>query len=330
MNNTYINITVLIIILLCSGVAFAAFDDMGIGARPLGMGGAFVAIADDTNAPTHNPAGLGYIPKAAAGFTHVMMFSNVVRYEYASVIVPLSKIGTLGVSFGMLGEESGIYSEKTVALSYSNKLAKILSIGTNLKLLNTGFDSGNLWVKENPYFAGGTSASAFTIDLGLLAKPVPGLNLGLSSENLIPANISLPGNEDDRLTDVDEEKVPINLRFGLAYSLSGVSANVEQPALKDVLETTILSIEASSRKEREVNAIKFRAGLEAWFANQTVALRAGYRMKKVHETSSASTVGASIRIPITGADIQLDYALQIFGADIQDKLAHRISLSVSL
>lgn len=330
MKNISFLIIVFITILLCYGVVFAAFDDMGIGARPLGMGGAFVAIADDTNASMYNPAGLGYITGAAAGFTHVMMFSNVVRYEYASALVPLSKAGTIGVSFGMLGEESGIYSERSVALSYSNKLAEIVSLGVNLKMLNTGFDSDNFWVTENPYFAN-TSASAFTFDLGLLAKPLAGLSLGLSGENLIPANIGLAeSGSDELLEDVGEEKVPMNFRFGLAYSLSKISASVEQPALKEVLGTTILSVEGSMRKEREVNALKVRAGLEAWFANQTVALRAGYRMKKVNETSSATTVGASLRLPITDVNIQLDYALQIFGADIQDKLAHRVSLSISL
>jgi len=73
-----------------------------------------------------------------------------------------------------------------------------------------------------------------------------------------------------------------------------------------------------------------RAGLEAWFANRMVGLRAGYRMKKVQETSSSAAVGGSIRIPVTELNLQLDYALQIFGADIEDKLAHRVSVAISL
>ena len=308
-----------VLVLLCVGTTFAAFDDMGIGARPLGMGGAFVAVADDANAAMHNPAGLGYMKTAEAGFTHLRMFSGVVNYNYAGVVLPLGGAGSLGVSFGMLSESSDIYSEKTVAFSYSKKVIEALSLGANLKMLNTGFDPS---VKENnPYFTE-TSASGFTLDLGILARPVEGLSIGLSAENLIPADISVSKNE--------EEKVPMNLRFGLAYGLSAIAASAQQPALKDVLNTAIISVETALRKEREVSAVKIRAGLEAWFANQTVGLRAGYRLKKVSEMSSSAVVGGSIRIPVTDVNLQLDYALQIFGGDIEDKLIHRVSVALSL
>jgi len=209
-----------------------------------------------------------------------------------------------------------------VALSYSNRILEILSLGANLKMLNTSFDDSSLWVASNPYFADKTSASGFTLDLGVLMKPVAGLNVGISGENLIPADISI--------SETEEENVPMNLRFGLAYNLSAIAASAQQPALKEVLSMTIISVESALRKERETNAVKVRAGVESWFANQMVGLRAGYRMKKVHEASSSVAIGASVRIPITDVNLQLDYALQIFGGDIQDKLAHRISVSASL
>jgi hypothetical protein len=321
MKNIYMLGNTLILTLLCVGTSFAAFDDMGIGARPLGMGGAFVAVADDANASRHNPAGLGYMTTPEAGFTHVRMFSGMVNYNYAGLVLPLGSAGSFGASFGMLSEESDIYSERNVAFSYSRKLIESLSLGANLKMLNTSFDDGNFWVSENPYFAE-TSVSGFTLDLGMLAMPVTGLNIGLSGENLIPADVSVSESE--------EEKVPMNLRLGLAYRLSAIAANAQEPALKDVLETTIISIEGAMRKERETSAVKVRAGLEAWFADGVVGLRAGYRMKKVQNVSSSVAVGGSIRIPVTELNLQLDYALQVFGADMEDKLAHRISVALSL
>ena len=42
----------------------AAFADIGYGARPMGMGGAFLAIADDANAVMWNPAGLVRLPSS--------------------------------------------------------------------------------------------------------------------------------------------------------------------------------------------------------------------------------------------------------------------------
>ena len=321
MKNASVIVNALTLMLLTIGASSAAFDDMGIGARPLGMGGAFVAVADDANASRHNPAGLGYMTAAEAGFTHVRMFSGVVNYNYAGVALPLGAAGSFGVSFGMLSEESNIYTERDVAFSYAKKVVESLSLGANLRMLNTSFDDDNQWVKENQYFAE-TSASGFTLDLGVLAMPVKGLNIGLSAANLLPADISVSESE--------EEKIPVNLQLGLAYKLSAIAASAQQPALKEVLETMVISIEGALRKEREMNALKVRAGVEAWFANQVLGLRAGYRMKKLQESSSSATVGGSIRIPVAELNLQLDYALQILGADIEDKLAHRLSVVLSL
>ena len=311
----------LVLTLLCVGTTFAAFDDIGIGARPLGMGGAFVAVSDDPNAAVHNPAGLGYMTVAEAGFTHVRMYSGAVNHNYAAIVLPLGVAGSFGANWGRTSEEAGIYSENSVAFSYSKMVVEALSLGANLKMLNTSFDSDNDWVSSNPYFAD-TSASGFTLDLGVLLKPVSGLSIGLSGGNLIPVDVSVSESE--------EEKVPMNLRAGLAYRLAAIATSAQQPALKEVLRTTIISVEVAMREERETNAVKVRAGVEAWFSNRTVGLRAGYRMKKVHETSSSAAIGGSVRIPVTDVNLQLDYALQIFGEDIEDNLAHRVSASISL
>ncbi len=54
------------------------FNDIGDGTRPLGMGGAFVALADDANASTENPAGMGFFDRADhfATFTHSDLFNS--------------------------------------------------------------------------------------------------------------------------------------------------------------------------------------------------------------------------------------------------------------
>ena len=321
MKNVLIIIQVFALAMILSGTAFSAYEDVGIGARPLGMGGAFVAVADDCNASAYNPAGLGYVKKPEAGFTHIRLFSGVVNYNHAGIIVPLGGVGSLGMSVGILQEESAIYSERTMVLSYSKRLVDAVSLGVNFKMLTTGFDKESEWVKENPYFVE-TSASGFTFDVGLLAKPVSGLSIGVVGENLAPLDVSI--------SESDEDKVSMNLRFGIAYRLSAVAGSAQQPALKEVLDTTILSIEGGSKKDREVNTIKAKAGIEAWFANKTVGLRAGYNMKKVDKPSSSVNLGASLKIPISDVIMRLDYAMQILGGDFQDKLNHRISVAVSM
>ncbi len=41
------------------------FQDIDTGTRPIGMGGAFVAVADDANAVQDNPAGMAFFDRAA-------------------------------------------------------------------------------------------------------------------------------------------------------------------------------------------------------------------------------------------------------------------------
>ncbi|HPT47104.1 MAG TPA: UPF0164 family protein, partial [Candidatus Rifleibacterium sp.] len=47
-----------------------AYLKMGVGARALGMGSAFTAVADDSTASFWNPAGLARLEKSEGSFMH--------------------------------------------------------------------------------------------------------------------------------------------------------------------------------------------------------------------------------------------------------------------
>jgi len=148
-------------------VTFAAFNDIGVGARPLGLGGAFVALADDSNAANYNAAGLGYMEAIHFGGTHAQRFNGLITYNAISGIIPFGKIGAIGASFGDLAEDSDVYHEQTARLSYGNALFKQFAIGANLKLFRTSFNQANEFVADNPYFAQ-TSSSAVSFDLEVM------------------------------------------------------------------------------------------------------------------------------------------------------------------
>src|SRR5271170_4913674 len=59
----------------------AAFLDTGFGARPVGMGGAFTAIADDSNAPLYNPAGLVQVQWNEMSAMYSRLFSGLTLYS---------------------------------------------------------------------------------------------------------------------------------------------------------------------------------------------------------------------------------------------------------
>lgn len=73
-----------------------------VGARAVGMGGAFTAVADDATAPWWNPAGMIYLPYREVIPQHSEKFGKLVNQDYLGVVIPLggarSKESALGVA----------------------------------------------------------------------------------------------------------------------------------------------------------------------------------------------------------------------------------------
>lgn len=71
------------------------------GARPSAMGGAFTGMADDLNALTWNPAGLGLMARPELSILHTDYLIDT-RYEMVGYAQPLSGLGTLGAAVSLL------------------------------------------------------------------------------------------------------------------------------------------------------------------------------------------------------------------------------------
>jgi hypothetical protein len=65
------------------------FLKVPVGARAIGMGGAFVAVADDATAPFWNPAGLIYLPYKEVLPQHSEKFGSLVNHDYLGAVFPL-------------------------------------------------------------------------------------------------------------------------------------------------------------------------------------------------------------------------------------------------
>ena len=70
----------------------------GVGARALGMGGAFVSVADDVYAGFWNPAGLHSVTSREVSYMHAERFAGVVSFDYAGYAMPFSENSVLGVT----------------------------------------------------------------------------------------------------------------------------------------------------------------------------------------------------------------------------------------
>ena len=75
------------------------FLNIGAGARGLSMGSAQVASSKDGTAGYWNPAGLTEVESTSFNFMHASYFSNIAKYDYASVAIPISdNKRTIGLS----------------------------------------------------------------------------------------------------------------------------------------------------------------------------------------------------------------------------------------
>lgn len=72
---------------------------LGNGARSLGMGGAFVPLADDGSAAYWNPAGLAQFRNVQVTASHAFLFKNVADHSFVNASFPVGRGLTVGLSW---------------------------------------------------------------------------------------------------------------------------------------------------------------------------------------------------------------------------------------
>lgn len=158
-----------LLVLLCvsaSAEETAQFLKVGVGARALGMGGAYTALAEDVSAVSWNPAGLSLLTRRELGGMHAEL-SEGMRYNFLGYAHPAGRgvlgAGLMHLSQGSLqgrddsGRLAGGYSasDTAVSLSYARGLGRGLSLGLTAKAISsrigsdsgqsTAFDAGGLY-----------------------------------------------------------------------------------------------------------------------------------------------------------------------------------------
>lgn len=179
---------VLLTVLLLSGVEAAFAQPFeAVGSRALGMGGAFVAVADDASGTFWNPAGLASGQPAGA----TIEWSRLQKgdREASADAGPWSRstrftsLGTwpLGLSYTRvdevsIGEEGRVhrFTTQDYALSMLQTLTEGLVVGSTLKYVRgkVGSTVGDFATVEQAIEAGeglpGRSSGAFDIDLSAM------------------------------------------------------------------------------------------------------------------------------------------------------------------
>lgn len=110
------------------------------GVRAMGMGGAFIAVADDVNTVYWNPAGLSDVKTPQYGLQRAVKSRDDMNYiDVYEVVVPLKKDWSgIGISYVNDRETDyfeGVHDYKSTwtILSYGTKINKNFAVGVNLR-----------------------------------------------------------------------------------------------------------------------------------------------------------------------------------------------------
>jgi hypothetical protein len=182
-------------LLIWGSLAHAAdFADVLPGAKAMGMGTAFSAVADDPSAMFYNPAGTANTPYAQAGTSMGRMLSPVGTLSFASLtyLRPYEPMATASVGAAYYAGRQTDGGDKDVFLfHYSQELrvnrlplTKPLKLGANFKFVNIdregpgsfgiGFDAGVI-ARSNFGLSGSLALMDLTTNVGV---PSPLMVLG--------------------------------------------------------------------------------------------------------------------------------------------------------
>jgi hypothetical protein len=162
----------------------AEFLNIPVGARPVGMGSAFTALANDVTALYWNPAGLSLLRSREISAMHSQWLLDI-QYNFLGFGAPLKTLGgTLAGSVSVLSQGSeesrGTNREKAALIRAQDQ---VISIGFGKKMVPM---SVGLAVKALYSRIAGYGARSAALDLGALYCLSSSLTLGFSIQNIGP------------------------------------------------------------------------------------------------------------------------------------------------
>jgi hypothetical protein len=173
-------IIIFLLTLLLNTSSHGAPIDLQLGCRPLGMGGAFVAIADDANALYWNPAGLAFLKRGETTFMHAFPYGvKDLGITYFGISQPFGVNAGVGVSWVRI--KAKLYEGKENVSSEIAENVYSLGSGVNLKDIPVGFGFCLKRLSFSSKIGGGTG---FGFDVGLLWKINQNLMAGLAIRNI--------------------------------------------------------------------------------------------------------------------------------------------------
>jgi len=300
------------------------FISIGVGARALGLGGAYAAVANDVTAGYWNPAGLSELSYPEIVLMHDERFGGLENYDYGAVAIPVSSRSTLALSVIRLGvddipntqnawvdlnHDGLIESNETIDqskityfnaadwafyLSYAKKTSDVFTYGANLKFIR----------REN----GPASATGVGFDVAAKYRPDEHWVFGANFQDVTTTLVAW--------TTGTNELITPTLKIGSAYfwdALGGRFAPAED------VDVRFENRQSESNAHLGAVSFDFHSGVEYVF-RKLLAVRFGY------SDIGSMNVGAGIHLP----KLDIDYSFAKFDDADQLDNTHRISLTFTL
>lgn len=314
--------------LLAQGLSVGKYSGeflaIGVGGRALGMGSAFVAIANDVSAGYWNPAGLAKLNYPQGMIMHDERFAGLVNYNYGAVAIPYKSDMTFALSVIRLGVD-GIpdtrnalidlngnlklddnelldYSKITefnaadwaFLFSFAKRHSENLFYGANLKVIKRDIAEFGAW--------------GIGFDIGAIYSPLENLSLGASIQDVTTTIVAW----DNGTTQL----ISPTLKFGAAYQF-----NILSGVLTPLFDTDIRFENRKFASMLNLGPVSFdfHSGVEYTYDN-LISIRLGYNDVKQF------TFGAGIVLP----KLNIDYSFVKFDRQGELGNTHRISLMLTL
>jgi len=305
---------VFLVIALMLAPTASAQQFEAVGERALGMGGAFVAVADDSSATWWNPAALAAGPFVDASIA--LTRSEIRRRDVPDVRVPVAAFSLttppFGVSYYRLRITDIHRSDPTGSSSVGREVGRVgvvrslrlhqlgvtvlatvfpgLHVGTTLKYLRGRVASADVpeavdadaLLDRGEALDGGTAQGRFDADVGALFVTGP-FRLGG-----VVKNVREPGFGGGTPPGDTGVEVPRQARIGVAYD-----GTLRRSAAPWVLSVDVdLTTYASGDDERRVIA----AGAERWLFGERIGIRGGGRFNQTGSKERSATAGVSAAV----------------------------------
>ena len=257
-----------ILFVLCTTNAIYGVEEQATtGARAIGIGGAFIGVADDENAVRQNPAGLARLDRYAVGFEQTPSgLFDALQTSYLSAVLPTSEKMALGIDWLQVGIEDEELNSNRDSFNFAYSYAPLsqLSLGANLKYFT--------WSIALDGRSRG-AATGWGTDVGLLYQPHPRWKLGVLAQNFIGfgsgEGLSY-GTWIRHDSDVSEKVFPTAYKFGVAY----------HPILNWLISADLTD--------------RLQLGTE-FLPNRNFALRAGFQKDLYTSEPPTYSIGGSVR-----------------------------------